>query len=126
MANEINVTTVLSYTNAAQNIPLTTLQAYQVAFNIAGKNFSMLTEVVPTTAGGTAIPISNLSSLGFAIFINRDPTNYVQLLSAVSGTVFARINPGETALLRFDPAITAPAWLAHTTSVLVQALILEN
>jgi hypothetical protein len=70
--------------------------------------------------------VAALSNLGLSCFINLDPVNYVDLLSAVSGTAIIRILAGDPPFLfRFTPAITAPAMLAHTASVLVQVLILE-
>src|ERR1035438_3031681 len=81
---------------------------------------------VPTTSGGTAIPVSALANLGYAMFVNMDPTNYVQLLSAASGTVLIKLLPGDVALFRFDGGITAAALLAHTAACNVQFVILEN
>ena len=126
MANEITVTGSLQYANPAQNIAQIGLSIFNTLFSITGKNYTYGTMSVPTTSGGTAIPIANLSSLGWAIFKNNDPTNYVQLMSAVSGTVFPKLFPGEIALFRFDSSVTAPAAIAHTASVLLEYLILED
>lgn len=81
---------------------------------------------VATTAGGVAIPLGGLSTLGYAQFTNLDATNYVQLMTAVSGTVFGKLLPGETAVFRFDPTITAPAWIAHTGACQVSFLIVDG
>jgi len=130
MANEIQVTLALQYTNAAQSIPPTLLQiagtANQSLFSISGKNFTDGTKSFPTSAGGTAIPLGGVGTLGWAVIRNLDPTNYVQVLTAVSGTVFLRINAGEAALFRFDQGVTAPAILANTAACVCQWLILEN
>jgi len=128
MANEIQVVAGLQYTNPAQNIAAVLLQIANglARFNITGKNYVTGTMSVPTTSGGTAIPISNLSTVGWGIFLNLDATNYIQLMSAVSGTVFARLYPGEIALFRLDAGVTAPAAISHTAACEMEYLILEN
>jgi hypothetical protein len=125
MSSEIQVTATLAYTNTAKNIAQQILGVAGSLFDITGKNFEEGSMAVPTTSGGTVIPVANLSNLGWAMFKNNDPTNYISLLSAVSGTEFCRLMPGEVALFRFDPGITAPAAIAHTAIALLQYLILE-
>jgi hypothetical protein len=126
MANEITVSASLQYLNPAQNIPQVLFSLLNQVYSITGKNYEWGSMSVPTTAGGTVIPVANLSSLGWSMFKNNDSTNYVDLLSATSGTAFARLMPGESALFRINPGITAPAALAHTAAVLITYLILEN
>jgi hypothetical protein len=132
MANEISITAALAYANPAYNILQQTL-ALSGLYTIAGKNYAEGSMVVPTTSGGTLIPLLNLSTIGAAILVNRDPTNYVQLLSAVSGNILARLLPapagqqgGPPVILYFDSGVTAPALIAHTATCLVQWLILEQ
>src|ERR1043165_6248239 len=125
MASEITVTATLSYANAAHSIAQKLLTLAGVQFNITGKEYAAGMMSVPTTAGGTAIPVSNLATLGWAMFKNNDATNYVELLSAASGTKFAKLAPGEIALFRFSSNITAPAALANTAAVNLEYLILE-
>src|SRR5206468_1606170 len=81
------------YTNSAQNVAAKLLAVSGSLFTITGKQYVEGTMSVPTTAGGTAIPVSNLANLGWAIFKNNDATNYVELISAVSGTKFAKLAP---------------------------------
>jgi hypothetical protein len=50
----------------------------------------------------------------------------VDILTAHNGTAFIRLLPGEGMVFRFNPAITAPAALAHTAPVLIQYMLLEN
>jgi hypothetical protein len=123
MANEIQVTGQLSYTNSAKNIAQKLLQITAALFSISGVNYNAGTATVPTSAG--AIPLGALGSIGWCIFKNNDPTNYVQLKTATGGTIFAQIQPGEVALFRLDPSVTAPAWVAHTATCEVEYLMLE-
>ena len=126
MANEITVNNNLAYQNPAKGIqPVNLGSNGQQLFSIIGKNFAQGTLTTPTTAGGTLIPISNLSSLGWASFKNTDPTNYVDILTGVGGVDIVRMYPGEPAQFRFGSGITAPAALANTSPVLLEYLILE-
>lgn len=127
MASEIQASAQLGYTNTPAGIPLQSLGSQGTKFfNITGKNYSGGTMSVPTTAGGTAIPKGSIGTLGWAVFINNDATNYIQLMSAVSGTVFIKLLPGEFALFRFDSGISAPAAISNTAPCLLEFLMLEN
>ena len=130
MANEITIASYLQYANPAANIPQTNYPFTNAVktISIAGKNYAFGTKLFPTTAGGTAIPLGGVSTPGgWGIFQNLDPTNYAQILSAVSGTVFARLTPADPpSVFRFDDGVTAPAILANTAPVIVAYLILEK
>lgn len=130
MANEITVAAYLQYINNAQNIPQVNYPFTNAIKNIsiAGKNYAIGTKLFPTTAGGTAIPLGGVStSGGWGIFQNLDPTNYAQLLTAVGGTVFARLTASDPPIvLRLDDSVSAPAILANTASVVCAYMILEK
>ena len=79
---------------------------------------------VPTTSGGTAIPLGGISAPRYLYIQNLDPTNYVSVLTGVSGTLIARMLGGATPggdamLIPLDPSITAPAFISHTAPCLV-------
>jgi hypothetical protein len=124
MSNTATVQASLAFANAvsgaaaALNIPTT-------KFTVTGDHYQSAVFTVPTTAGGTAIPLGGVGAGGWAFIQNNDPTNYVDILTATSGTAFLRIMPGEVACFRFNPGITAPAALAHTASVEIQYLFLD-
>lgn len=124
MSQPIQLTAQLSLTETNVNTALSVAGLYVAQ---SGVRYTQNIQSVPTTAGGTAIPLGGLGSgtLGYAMFVNLDATNYVDILSAVSGTALIRLLPGETALFRFTAGITAPAMLAHTGAVAVQYLICE-
>ena len=67
---------------------------------------------VPTTSGGTAIPLGALPSLGYVHLVNTDQNNWIHILNAVSGaTILAQLPPkGGRAL--FYLGVAAPAALA--------------
>lgn len=127
MANEITVTATLQYYNTGKNLPQEVLTLQATSFNITNSNYVKGTKSFPTTAGGTAIPLGGVTaSLGWAWFKNTDSTNYITLLSAVSGTTLIRLLAGEACVFRFDPGVTAPAILANTAAVVVDYMILET
>lgn len=92
----------------------------------SGTQYTQNIFAVPTTSGGTAIPLGSLANLGYALFINLDVTNYIEISTAVSGTKIIKLLPGDYALFRFDPSITAPAAISHTAICNLQYLLLEN
>lgn len=128
MANELTLNATLTFLKG--NMPSSesiTLPNNQKS-SVAGSRIAKSIMTIPTTAGGTAIDIGAIGAgvMGMAMFRNNDTTNYIQLLTAVSGTVFAQIGPGECAFFRFPSTITAPAALANTASCQLQYLIVEN
>ena len=81
---------------------------------------------VPTTAGGVVIPLGGVTTPGYVQITNLDGTNYVTILTAVSGTAFARIKPSQTMLVFLDPTLTAPAWVAHTGACKVNFCVTDG
>ena len=127
MAQEISVAASLTYTNTANNIQSVSLAVKTPGlFTITGKVYARELQTIPTTAGGTALKMGSITTPGWGIFKNTDAVNYIELLSAVSGTVFARLKAGEIALLRLPPGMTAPAAIANTASVSLDYLILQD
>ncbi len=124
MSQEATLAATLAF--AKGSISTKSLQLASSKFDVAGNDFVQASQTIPTTAGGTAINLGNLSgALGLWAIKNNDPTNYVDLMSGVSGTAFDRIMPGEMHVGRFPASITAPAALAHTGAVSIEYLILE-
>jgi hypothetical protein len=126
MANEITITASLGYNNTAKGLPNEVLALNGVTFNITGVNYQKGSKSFSTSAGGTAIPLGGVGTLGWAYFKNTDAANYITILNAVSGTTLIRLLAGEAAVFRFDPGVTAPAILANTSAVVVDYMILEN
>jgi hypothetical protein len=124
MSNPITAGSSLALNATGVNV---SLSQQNISLAQIGSKFLQMEQLVPTTSGGTAIPVSNLANIGLISIQNLDPTNYCDILTAVSGTAFARMLPGDPPFLfRWTPAVTAPALLAHTASVSVQILCLEN
>jgi hypothetical protein len=121
----VTVSASIAYMNPLASIQNQALSVPNKRITIQGKHFVAATMSVPTTAGGTPIPIGVLASLGWAMLVNNDPTNYVDVMTAVGGIDFAQLLPGEPLLIRFGSGVTAPALLANTAACDVEFLILE-
>lgn len=91
MANEITVNGSLFITDATS--PTKALQSGDVPYTIVTDQQVMQKMSVPVTK--TAIDVSALVSPGWALFINRDPTNTINLfVSVAASTPFATLAPG--------------------------------
>ena len=113
MANELSLSCSLAYNKNSVFISetITTLLV-----TVTGNGVNSLNSFTATTSA-VAIPLGSSTSAGGWIFIqNLDPSNYVKVLTATGGTVFARLLPGEFCLFRFDNSVTAPAVQANTAS----------
>lgn len=119
MANELTLTTSLTYNKGAISVALA---KSGLQFNVAGTAFTESAATVPTSA--TAIPLGSVGTPGFILAINLDTTNYVTILDSVSGNACVKLKPGEPALFRL--ASSAPAWKANTASCTVLYLIIPD
>jgi hypothetical protein len=81
--------------------------------------------VFPVPTSAAAIPLGGIVP-GYCQITNLDAANYMQVLTATGGTAFCKLLPGETAVFRFDPGLTAPFWQAHTATVRANILIVDG
>lgn len=70
-----------------------------------------------------AIVLGEVTSPGWAFFINRDPTNFIELRVATSGAKFAKLLPGEFCLVRLGSGAQVPYAIADTGACLLEYLI---
>jgi len=124
MAASQSGTFTLNFTTAAGFIR--TLDLPITSFAITGSNYKQQIQTIPTTAGGTAIDVLGLTTPRWFAAINRDATNYVDIMTAVSGTAIIRLKAGEGCFLPLNSGITAIAALANTASVSLEVLVIEN
>lgn len=72
-----------------------------------------------------AIPLGNLTTLGYYIFVNRDPTNFVELRVGTAGSKFAKLDAvNGFAMGKFGSDVTAPYAIANTGPCQMEYLIL--
>ncbi len=130
MSQEITITGSLAYQNAALSIPQQLLAALGAPANLfsigTAGTFELLGMSVPTTAGGTAIPLGQVTTLGWFAAVNLDKSNYIDLLTATSGTKIARIPPQGFVLFFFPDTITVPAAIAHTGACFMEYMVLQG
>lgn len=117
MANEINLAVSLQ------------IQKGLLAENFQLRGSFTLSAASPMKAAGIAsigfaahepIPLQDVATRGFALFRNIETANYVDVGVEVGGTFypFARLQPGECAVLRLGTA--APYAQANTAAVRLQ------
>lgn len=122
MAAEITYSDSLSFTKGSASAALTK----NGTISVSGANYIQKPQSIPTTAGGTALDVAGLSTLGRFFFKNNDSTNTITILTAVSGTNILSLPPGETATGRFASGITAPAAISSSSAAQLEYLIVEN
>ena len=122
MANEITLTFSLSFFKPAI-MPVAISKALTgVQFTVTGTTYIEHSLLVPTSA--TAFPLGTLTSPHWALFINQDLTNYVQIMNGASGAVLLRLQPGEGFPCPLDPT-AVPYGIAHTAACQVDYLIIS-
>jgi hypothetical protein len=124
MADEISISGAMTY----RKTPGRTYSVTETAatFNVTGRKAIQAEQAIGTAAGGEAIGLGDLASLGRAFFKNLDSTNYLEILDAVSGTAILKLKAGEWSLFRFGSGVTAPAAQANTGACNLEYLIVED
>lgn len=124
MASEITVSTYLRVIKGSINL---VRQVLNNVVTMTGDDHALVTQVVPTTAGGTALTIAPaIGTCGYAHFRNLDATNYIEIGVQVSAAFypFMKLKAGESAVLRLGT--NAPYALANTASVRLEHWIVED
>ena len=122
MAKEITVSGSLTYAdNESANESLT---VNNFVTSVALKLLSRTKISVGT--GETSIPKDQVTSPRWAMFVNRDFTNAIQLKVAASGAVFARLLPGEFALLPLGAGADTPVAIAENAACQLDCFMLQT
>jgi hypothetical protein len=125
MAKEITVVVGLNVTKSNVKIRLPQ-ESKQI--DMAGSNYSVNTQTIPTTAGGTALVIAaGVATLGVARIKNLDLVNYITIGIVVSAAFYpvVKLKAGELYSLRLVPGVTYYA-LANTASVQLEHVVVED
>src|SRR4029077_1763400 len=83
LANEITINAILAYADSETASEILGIPA-NLQKNITTKRYSAGKMSVGTS--DTVIPLGNIVSLGYYIFINRDATNAINFKTAAGGT----------------------------------------
>ena len=94
-----------------------------IKIDSAGKQYVHTSQNVGLAA--EALDIGDMTALGWAIFFNLDPTNFVELRLVGASTEFVKIKPRETAG-PFRLATNAPYAIADTAGVKLEYMIVED
>lgn len=73
-----------------------------------------------------AINLGEASAPGYALFINRDETNFIELRVGTAGAKFAKLKAGEVALLRLGSGAQVPYAIADTAACQLEYFILNT
>lgn len=125
MANELTISGSLCVTDATS--PTRALQSGDVSATIT-KDGQIL-QKIPVAIVATPIPVNNLTSPGWAIFINRDPTNYIDIYSdnGVNKKAIARLFPNTPCGPIFlGTDCKAPYALANVAPCIMEFLICDT
>lgn len=119
MANEVLVRGSLVYDDSVSD-PIQ-LAIGDLFATVADKLKSALTIAVGITE--RAIPLGDVTAPGWAIFVNRDPTNFIELRVGTAGAKFGKMLPGEFAILRLGAGAQAPYAIADTSPCMMEYII---
>lgn len=124
MANEGTAAVQLNMSKSG----VTASKQKSLNFTITGTRYTA-GKVTVATSGASAITLpSSFGTPGYAIFINHDSTNYVELGNHNGGSPIytAKLKAGEACLLRLTMANTAINLRANTASCEVEYFIFED
>lgn len=122
MSNEITLNASLAYSdseNTEDAVALVNLLA-----TVATKRITRVKQSIAITE--TAISLGGVSAPGWAMFVNRDETNFIELRVATSGAKFAKLKPGEFALLRLGSGAQVPYAISDTAACQLDLLLVST
>jgi hypothetical protein len=129
VANEITLGGSIAYSDSENTEDALTLT--DVVKSVSTKRIAHLKQNVGTSE--EAVKLGDLSAPGYALFVNRDPTNYIELKVATSGAIFAKLDPdtnsdgkGGFALLKLGSGAQAPYAIANTGACQMEIFLIDT
>lgn len=120
MANEVTATGSVAYSDA--NGVKDSLAISSFVSSVGTKIIQRSAQSIPTSE--TAVNLGPVSAPGYAVLVNRDPTNYVDVKVATSGAVFARLLPnGGFCVVYLGSGAQAPYAVANTAACVIDVFI---
>lgn len=122
MSNELTLSGSLTMDDTVSSVIERSFESLRVSMNT-------LRYVANSVSVGTteeAIPLGEVSSLGWFIAKNLDTTNYVEIRTGTGGTKIVKLKAGESALFRFGSGVTAPFWIADTAACRVEYVLFSD
>lgn len=129
MADEITISASMSYEDSENTSAA--MSVVEALFSVATKRIQRCKMNVAITE--EAIPLGDVTAPGYAFFINRDTTNFINLKVATSGAIFAKLTPdtngdgkGGFAILRLGSGAQAPFAIADTATCQMDIFIIST
>ena len=122
MSNELTINGSLAYADSESADEI--LQIVNLIATVSTKKYTKAKQSIGITE--EAINLGEVTAPGFSIFINRDPTNFIELRVATGGAKFAKLKPGEFALLRLGSGAQVPFAIADTSPCQLEYLIVST
>lgn len=122
MADEITLAATLSYEDSEGSSELFTLS--DILASVASKKYIKHKQNIGTSE--EAITLGEVTTPGWALFINRDETNFINLKVATAGAIFAKLKPGEFALLRLGSGAQVPYAISDTAACQLEFFLINT
>jgi hypothetical protein len=122
MANEIKVSSELKAAKGVMSI----YRSPSKTLNMSGMHYGANAQTIGTTEEALVYP-PDIGSLGYAVLINIDTVNFVEIGVKPAATFYPlhRLYPGEHMICRFSPN-AAPYAKADTANVVLEHITLES
>lgn len=118
MANSVSITALVNYLIDGQNTPQTLLQRNGLTIQLANDGLASAIQVIGISAEN--LSVGAITAAGFAVLLNLDDTNFVQIGWDDSGFEPAfKLGPGHPAILTLDDS---RVWQAKANAAPVNLL----
>lgn len=121
MANELTINASIAYDDGTS---VDGLDIVDFKVTLTSQKFAHIIQSVGTSE--EAMILGEVTSLGFCIFKNLDPTNYVEVRTGTGGTKIVLVSAGSVAMFAFGSGITAPFLIANTATCRVEYLLISQ
>ena len=121
MADEISVNASLAYSDSEGTD--VSMELVNFLATVTTKRIQRHKQAIGTSE--EAIKLGEIATCGYALSINRDATNYIELKVATGGAIFAQLFAGVCAMLRLGSGAQAPYAIAHTAACQRDCFIIE-
>lgn len=129
IANELTLNATLHYEDS--NFVEAVHQVVDRLQSVSTKKVVRHSQTIGVTE--EAVVLGEVTAPGWALFINRDTVNYIDLKVATGGAIFARLKPdtlangtGGFAFLELGSGAQAPFAIANTAACLMDYLIVSS
>lgn len=116
MANELTLEGTLQYKDSSGTEDH--MQILDAFYDLTSNVYVHLKQTIATSE--QVIVLGTITTLGWAFFINRDTTNFVEIRSGTGGTKIIKIPAGKFAFFFWGSGLTAPYIISDTASCKVE------